>query len=96
MSQKCKISLSYDPTEYYIISIAYSIGQLIYFVCMLELHSYFTLQLAETAEIVYDCVLAYVLILAYVWHINDEENWATFIFHFLVKTCATEKDFIFV
>lgn len=35
-------------------------------------------------------------ILAYVWHINDEENWAIFIFHLSVKTCATGKDFIFV
>lgn len=54
MSQKSKINLSYDRTEYYIISMAYSIGQLIYFVCILELHSYFTLQLAETADTVYD------------------------------------------
>lgn len=36
-------------------------------------------------------------VLAYVWHINDEENWATFIFHLSGKTCATGgKDFIFV
>lgn len=53
ISKKSKINLSYDPIEY-ILSVAYSIGQLTYFVCMVELFSYFTLQLEETAYTVYD------------------------------------------
>lgn len=65
MSQKSKINLSYDPTEYYIISMAYSIGQLMYFVSMLELHSYFTLQSAETADTVYDSSIS--LCVAHKW-----------------------------
>lgn len=48
--RESKINVLYDPIECYIISVAYSIGQLIYFVCMPELFSYVTLQLEETAD----------------------------------------------
>lgn len=45
-----KAKLIYHLTLLNIISMAYSIGQLMYFVCVLELLSYFTLQLEETAD----------------------------------------------
>ena len=48
--RESKINVLYDPIECYIISVAYSIGQLIYFVCMPELFNYVTLQLEETAD----------------------------------------------